>query len=65
MKLNIAICDDEQNQIKYVKDIVSEWAEVKKHISVLCKFHIFRYRNTIKVEFILLVTSSFEAKSPL
>lgn len=38
MTLNIAICDDEQNQIKYVKDIVSEWAEVKK--TYICFFGI-------------------------
>ena len=38
MKLNIAICDDEKNQIKYVKDIVSEWAETKGHMSILAEF---------------------------
>ena len=38
MKLNIAICDDEQNQIKYVKDIVSEWAETKGHMPIFEEF---------------------------
>ena len=59
MTLNIAICDDEQNQIKYVKDIVSEWAEVKKHISVFSEFpsaeaFLFDYAENQNYDILLL-----------
>ncbi len=59
MTLNIAICDDEQNQIKYVKDIASEWAEVKKHISVFSEFpsaeaFLFDYAENQNYDILLL-----------
>ena len=38
MKLNIAICDDEQNQIQYIKDIVSAWAETSGHFPAFAEF---------------------------
>jgi len=33
MKLTIAVCDDEQNQIRYIKDIVSAWAKSSGHFA--------------------------------
>ena len=32
MKLKIAICDDEQNQIEYLSGVVSDWARKNRHI---------------------------------
>ena len=33
MKLKIAICDDEQNQIEYLSGIVSAWASKNRHVT--------------------------------
>ncbi|MBR6745176.1 MAG: response regulator [Clostridia bacterium] len=59
MKLNIAICDDEQNQIKYVKDIVSEWSERKEHLSAFSEFpsseaFLFDYAENRNYDILLL-----------
>lgn len=59
MKLNIAICDDEQNQIKYVKDIVSEWAETKGHTPIFAEFSsaesfLFDYAENQNYDILLL-----------
>lgn len=59
MKLNIAICDDEQNQIEYIKGIVSEWAKVKGHISVFSEFpsaeaFLFDYAENRNYDILLL-----------
>ena len=59
MKLNIAICYDEQNQIKYVKDIVSEWSERKEHLSAFSEFpsseaFLFDYAENRNYDILLL-----------
>lgn len=33
MKLKIAICDDEQNQIEYLSGVVSDWARKNRHVA--------------------------------
>ena len=33
MKLKIAICDDEQNQIEYLSGVVSAWASKNRHVA--------------------------------
>ena len=38
MNLNIAICDDEKNQIEYVKGAAMAWASARGHISVFSEF---------------------------
>ena len=59
MKLNIAICDDEQNQIEYIKGIVSEWAKSEGHISVFSEFpsaeaFLFDYAENRNYDILLL-----------
>lgn len=59
MKLNIAICDDEQNQIEYIKGIVSEWAKSEGHISVFSEFpsaeaFLFQYEDEKAYDILLL-----------
>ena len=59
MKLNIAICDDEQNQIQYIKDIVSAWAETSKHFPHFAEFpsaeaFLFDYAENQNYDILLL-----------
>lgn len=59
MKLNIAICDDEQNQIQYVKGIVSEWAEANGHMPFFAEFpsaeaFLFDYAENQNYDILLL-----------
>ena len=59
MKLNIAICDDEQNQIKYIKDIVSAWAETSGHMPIFAEFpsaeaFLFDYAENQNYDILLL-----------
>ena len=53
MKLSIAICDDEQNQIEYIRNIVSEWTEEKEYISVFSEFSsaIASYADSLSTSF--------------
>ena len=59
MKLNIAICDDEQNQIEYIKDIVSAWAETSGHFPHFAEFpsaeaFLFDYAENQNYDILLL-----------
>ena len=59
MKLNIAICDDEQNQIQYTKDIVSAWAETSGHLPHFAEFpsaeaFLFDYAENQNYDILLL-----------
>lgn len=59
MKLNIAICDDEQNQIQYIKDIVSAWAETNGHFPHFAEFpsaeaFLFDYAENQNYDILLL-----------
>lgn len=59
MKLNIAICDDEQNQIEYIKDIVSAWAETSGHMPIFAEFSsaeafLFDYAENQNYDILLL-----------
>ena len=59
MKLNIAICDDEQNQIQYIKDIVSAWAETSEHFPHFAEFpsaeaFLFDYAENRNYDILLL-----------
>ena len=59
MKLNIAICDDEQNQIQYIKDIVSAWAETSGHFPHFAEFpsaeaFLFDYAENQNYDILLL-----------
>ena len=59
MKLNIAICDDEQNQIQYIKDIVSAWAETSGHMPIFAEFpsaeaFLFDYAENQNYDILLL-----------
>ena len=59
MKLNIAICDDEQNQIEYIKDIVSAWAETSGHMPIFAEFpsaeaFLFDYAENQNYDILLL-----------
>ena len=59
MKPNIAICDDEQNQIQYIKDIVSAWAETSGHFPAFAEFpsaeaFLFDYAENRNYDILLL-----------
>ena len=59
MKLNIAICDDEQNQIEYVKNIVSEWASESMDLPIFAEFSsaeafLFDYAENQNYDILLL-----------
>ena len=59
MKLNIAICDDEQNQIQYIKDIASAWAETSGHFPHFAEFpsaeaFLFDYAENQNYDILLL-----------
>ena len=59
MKLNIAICDDEQNQSQYIKDIVSAWAETSGHMPIFAEFpsaeaFLFDYAENQNYDILLL-----------
>ena len=59
MKLNIAICDDEQNQIQYIKDIASAWAETSEHFPYFAEFpsaeaFLFDYAENQNYDILLL-----------
>ena len=59
MKLNIAICDDEQNQIQYIKDIVSAWAETSGYLPHFAEFpsaeaFLFDYAENQNYDILLL-----------
>ena len=59
MKLKIAICDDEQNQIEYLSGVVSDWARKNRHIvEVKCypsaKSFLFDYSEEKDFDILLL-----------
>ena len=59
MKLNIAICDDEQNQIQYIKDIASAWAETSEQFPAFAEFpsaeaFLFDYAENQNYDILLL-----------
>ena len=59
MKLKIAICDDEQDQIKYLSGVVSAWASNNHHIAqVKCypsaKSFLFDYSEEKDFDILLL-----------
>ena len=59
MKLNITICDDEQNQIQYIKDIVSAWAETSGQFPAFAEFpsaeaFLFDYAENQNYDILLL-----------
>ena len=59
MKLKIAIIDDEQNQIEYIKGIVSEWARKNRHMTEMktyssAKSFLFDYSEEKDFDILLL-----------
>ncbi|MBQ7337301.1 MAG: response regulator transcription factor [Clostridia bacterium] len=59
MKLKIAICDDEQNQIEYLSDVVSAWARKNRHVAELktyssAKSFLFDYSEEKDFDILLL-----------
>ena len=48
MELNIAICDDEQNQIEYITSLVLSWSAKKGHD---CDIHAFTSAETFLFEY--------------
>ena len=59
MKLKIAICDDEQNQIEYLSDVVSAWANKNRHVAELktyssAKSFLFDYSEEKDFDILLL-----------
>lgn len=59
MKLRIAICDDEQKQIDYLKTTVSEWAKTNKYLCEIKTFpsaeaFLFEYSERKDYDIILL-----------
>ena len=59
MKLKIAICDDEQNQIEYLSGVVSAWAGKNRHIAELktyfsAKSFLFDYSEEKDFDILLL-----------
>jgi len=59
MRLYIAILDDEDQQIEYIKNIVSEWAGVKGHIIAFAEFpsaeaFLFDYAENQNYDILLL-----------
>ena len=59
MKLNIAICDDEKNQIEYIKNIVTAWASDRMCLTVFAEFpsseaFLFDYAENQNYDILLL-----------
>ena len=59
MKLKIAICDDEQNQIEYLSSVVSAWASKNRHVVELktyssAKSFLFDYSEEKDFDILLL-----------
>ena len=59
MKLKIAICDDEQKQIEYLKSAVEAWAEQKQHSVAVSTFlsaeaFLFEYDEDKSFDILLL-----------
>ena len=59
MKLKIAICDDEQNQIEYLSGVVSAWASKNHHVAELktyssAKSFLFDYSEEKDFDILLL-----------
>ena len=59
MKLNIAVCDDEQSQIEYTKTAVSTWAAACGHLPVFAEFpsaeaFLFNYAENQNYDILLL-----------
>ena len=59
MKLKIAICDDEQNQIEYLSGVVSTWANKNRHVVELktyssAKSFLFDYSEEKDFDILLL-----------
>lgn len=59
MKLNIAVCDDEQSQIEYTKTAVSTWAAACGHLPVFSEFpsaeaFLFNYAENQNYDILLL-----------
>ena len=59
MKLNIAICDDEQNQIEYLKEILQTWLGRTRHIAEISAFpsaeaFLFEYSENQNFDVLLL-----------
>lgn len=59
MKLKIAICDDEQKQIEYMKSTVAMWAERNRHLVEISTFSsaeafLFEYSENKSYDILLL-----------
>lgn len=59
MKLKIAVCDDEQDQIKYLSGIVSAWASKNRHVAEIktyssAKSFLFDYFEEKDFDILLL-----------
>lgn len=59
MKLKIAICDDEQNQVEYITSLVLSWSEREKHFCEICTFasaeaFLFEYEDDKTFDILLL-----------
>lgn len=59
MKLKIAICDDEQNQIEYLTSIVASWSVHEGHNCEICTFpsaeaFLFEYEENKVYDILLL-----------
>ncbi len=59
MKLKLAICDDEQNQIEYIASLVSSWGANEGHTCEVRSFHsaeafLFAYEDDKAYDILLL-----------
>lgn len=59
MKLKIAICDDERNQIEYITSLVTSWSEREGHCHVIRTFSsaeafLFEYEDDKEYDILLL-----------
>ena len=59
MKLKIAICDDEQNQIEYITSLVSSWSAGEGHSCEIRTFtsaeeFLFQYEDNKTYDILLL-----------
>lgn len=59
MNYKIAICDDEQNQIEYLKATITEWARINRHLCDIKTFpsaeaFLFDYSEDKSVDILLL-----------
>ena len=59
MKLKIAICDDEQNQIEYLSGVVSAWTSKNRHVTEIrtyssAKSFLFDYSEEKDFDILLL-----------